>query len=223
MLPDESKPQVPAVTQTAQVSPNGRTAWDFATEAIRSRTAMLLVVLLTFVLPLTIHFVAEPGSEVSVFNLIKYKKAAERVPPPDLTPVVPVAVPASSPATLPNNFYLPTKIKVRDEAITPILDRAINVQAKKEETGKTTCRLGGANLPTLRAAIRQLNGNSAKLESSGTGGPVEATLENGCYLEIEYRSFTFSIELVDIGYPNYELTVARQVKPTLTLASPPAK
>ena len=220
---EDPKSQAPSASSAPQPPLNGRTAWDFGTEAIRSRTAMLLVVLLSFVLPLTIHFVAEPGSEVSIFNLIKYRKAAERVPQVESVPVAPAVAQASAPARTPDSYLLPVKLKVRDETVIPILDKSINVQPIKTEDSKTTCRLGGANLSTLKAAVRRLNGNPAKLESSGAGGPVETTLDSGCYFEIEYRNLVFSIELVDVGYPQYELTVARQAQPTLSLTPPPVK
>ena len=220
---DESKQQATSAGAAPQPSPNGRTPWDFATEAIRSRTAMLLVVLLAFVLPLTIHFVAEPGSEVSIFTLIRYKKAAERIPQVASTPTEPAPVPASAPPATPDSYFTPTKLKVRNESVTAILDRAVNIQPIRAENDKTICRLGGANLTTLKAAVRRLNGNPAKLESSGRDGPVEATLEDGCYFEIEYRGLVFSVEVVDAGYPQYELTVARQAQSTLSLATPPVK
>jgi hypothetical protein len=223
MSTEDPKPNSPRATPLSEPSHTGRTAWDFATEAIRSPAALVLVLLLAFVLPLTVHYFAEPGSEVSIYNLIKYKKAADRAAELRGTHPSPAVVQASAPAPTPDSYYLPAKVRVADESVTPILDRTINVQPIQTEANKTTCRLGGANLSALKAGARQLNGASAKLESSGAGGPVEITAKNGCYFEIEYRSLFFSIELVDVGYPDYELTVARKLQPTLSLAPPPLK
>lgn len=195
----------------------GRTPWDFAAEAIRSRTALFIVAAVFLVLPLTIHFLAEPMSEISLFGLIKYKKAAQPPEPPK------AATAPEPPAAVPPSYSLPDKVKIRHEAVVPILDGTLNIAAVFIEDQRVACRLGGANLAKTRIRARQLNGNPAVLAPSGAGGPVEVTLTDGCVFEVAYLKHTFQIMVHDVGYPEFELSVKSVPNASLDLLPPPLK
>ena len=188
----------------------GRTPWDFAAEAIRSRTAMFFVACLFLLVPLGVHYFAEPASEINLFGLIKYKKA---VPPVRELPAQPVPV-GPAPAT----YLLPDKQPLRHGETAPLLDGSINMTAGYTDNEMPTCILSGANIRKVQTAARSFDGHALKLQRQNGPGDVGVILggwEKGCVYEVAYLERVFEVSLKESGHRTFQLS-ARQI-PTATL------
>ena len=152
------EPQPPMTKETRI----GRTAWDFAAEALGSWTAIALVCFVCLVIPLFVHLQAEPGSEVSLFyGLIKYQKA-KPIPPPPQEPKKP------SPREL-DELSLPEERTLEDSGErVPILDRALNVT-----TSYPDFHLGGYNIELVKLAARSPRGESLPLRVNRANQYIE--------------------------------------------------
>jgi hypothetical protein len=190
----------------------GRTAWDFAAEAIRSRAAILMVTAIFIVMPIAIHFLAEPGSEVNLFlGLIKYKKA---MPPPEPAKPQPKE---KAVEPVPSSYILPEKMEIGVDAVVPILDGTINVVVFDNPSGPDFVRVGGANVHKIRAAGRTLNGNAVQLVANMPSRTFDAPTDQ-CVVEIDYLQQIFAVSVQKIQFSRrYQISVRPVQKPTLEL------
>ena len=192
----------------------GRTPWDFATEAIRSPTAILLVVTVFLVVPLAVHHFAEPGSEINLFlGLIKYKKATA---PPEKVEAKQEPKTEIAKELIPANYILPEKVEQTTDTTVPILDGTINITVWGILQKEQGLILGGANFPLVRAAARTLNGNLLPVSAESGRGLIVSGEREGI-LQIEYSTNLFEIIVRSTGLNSYALTVKPIEKATLEL------
>ena len=211
--------RIEALEQASKVASQvGRTPWDFATEVIRSPAALLLVAAVFILIPLTIHFLAEPNSEINLFGILKYTKPAivSELPNPAPTP--------DTTEPVPSFYILPSRASFRPANILPILDGTINIATGFDlQKNRSKYIIGGANLAKTRIAARDFNGNSLNLEFVRAAPQIAphvfvADRINGCVFEIEYLQWIFQATVSDVG-SDAELTVTAIPKPTLDLKS----
>jgi hypothetical protein len=209
------------IEEKNETSPNsiktstfGRTPWDFAAEAIKSKTAMLLVSSVFLIVPLGVHYFAEPTSEINLFGLIKYKKAS---PPILATPSPPKEV---GPA--PNTYLLPDSYPFKSGVAYPILDGTINVMAGYTSYKVVSCVLSGANIRKVLVAARSLDGHSIKLHYASKTDVMDAIVagwEHGCVFEVYYSERYFQVHLMEVGDNSFTVSVKQIPSQTLGLKS----
>ena len=215
-MPDPVETPNKQVPEGARDHVIGRTPWDFATEAIRSRTALLLVVAVFIVVPLAIHYFAEPNSEINLFlGLIKYKKAS---PPPEKAEAKPDPKPEPPrPEPIPATYMLPDKTVQRFAVAVPILDGTLNVTARGPLQESASLVLGGANVLRVRVAARTLDGNRLDIEANSEVRGWIVKGESEGIFQIEYLNHLFEIIVAPKDMVSYQLTVKTIDKATLEL------
>lgn len=186
--------------------PHGRTGWDFATEAIKSRTTIALVVVVGLLVPGFVHVLAEPGTEIFlVGGLVKYQKAKGATEAPEPVRTVP-------PST--KDYLLPSTKDLRSDP-TPILDGTINLGALVDSKDGAYF-MSGANIDLVAFAIRTPRGDALAPKVVGRKVHVELT---DTFLELEYKGNFFVVETEmqrgDEG--TFVMTVKKLEAPTLKL------
>ncbi len=185
----------------------GRTAWDFATEAIKSKTMISLVIILGLLVPWIVHLQAEPGTEVSLFaGLIKYQKAKA------VAPIVAEPVKLTPPNT--KDYVLPQAKDFQADP-TPILDGTINL-GMPSNPKDGSFYISGANVDIASFAIRTQQGDALKPRVFGNKAVV---LPTDTLIELEYKGNFFLIETLfqrgDEG--TFVMTVKKLEAPTMKL------
>lgn len=187
--------------------PYGRTPWDFATEAIRSKIAISLVSIICMLVPLTVHFQAEPGTEITLFGgLIKYQKAKA------IAPAIAEPIKTVRPTT--DAYVLPKTKNFRDDP-TPILDGTINLSRSSDST-EGAFYISGVNIDIASFGIRTTQGDAVKPKVVHNKAFV---LPTDVYIELEYKGNFFVIETEnqqgDEG--TFVMTVNKLDAPTMKL------
>lgn len=162
--------------------PHGRTAWDFATEVIKSRAMIALVVTVGLLVPVVVHVLAEPGTEISLFGgLVKYQKAKGATQSPEPIKAVP-------PST---KGYLLPYAKDFSSDPTPILDGTINLGAVANSKDGAYF-MSGANIDVVAFAVRTSRGDALVPKVVGRKVLVGPTTDT--FLELEYKGNFFVVE-----------------------------
>jgi len=178
----------------------GRTLWDFASEALKSRAAILIAAVLflfAVIIPILVHVIAEPGSEVVLYGgLVKYNKAKQS---DDRSAHVDVS-----------HYYIPERATLTTRQPIPILDRTINVAL----VNPLVVRVGGANIDIIKIAARTNAGDPITLRA--TDGYFELVSMGEAYLELEYKGNFFYIALAPAG-DDRPFSVGRLSAPTMVL------
>lgn len=193
----------------------GRTFWDLAhwlasssartVIGILALSLLLLVVLGTIIA--SVHFAAQPETDISLFyGLVQYKKAQvlDRPSPSLLLP--------QSADT--NAYVLPQGIIFEEGRPVVLFDRTLNIT----KTGYGHTRLAGANIHNIRVAIRGADGSILRPQVDHQQLTVEVQTDKEPFFELEYKGNYFAIEVKSAGeLPGYYLTALKLKTPSMDL------
>lgn len=187
--------------------PYGRTAWDFAADAIKSKAMVFFVVAFLLVIALVVHMWAEQGTEVSLLgDIIKYQKAKSA------TPSVPLRAPATPPSIV--GYVLPKSVDL-GSIPKPILDGTLSVAAPSTSLQWPLC-LSGANLDIVSFAMRTPQGERVEPKAKGDKVLIPA---KDVHIELEYKGNFFVIETEQQtgDEATFVMTVSKVDVPTMVL------
>lgn len=163
----------------ADNKPTGRTPSDALVEVLSSWRLLILVFGALVIVFFTVHFSAEPGTQIEFLGVIKYQKAKPRLD----TPRQSVGADASS-YLLPRGVRL---VKGSYQAI-PVLDGSIALshQGRFASSGVIV----GANIGKIRVGARKVDGTPYNVYHQDRSAVV---FSSDVRIELEYRGRMFAI------------------------------
>lgn len=178
-----------------ELSVSGRTGWDFASVVVNSWPMLISSVALFVAIPVVVHLLAEPGTEISLFGgFVKYSKS--KVLPPEVHPP---------------HYLLPKREALLVNRPVPILDGTIHVRLMRDGM-KEILRIGGANVMVLSVGGVDKWGNpitftaNNELKSIIVGGVASR-------IEIKYQGLFFLVNIEQIDFTqSYVISVSQIAK-----------